>query len=251
MTWPVVFWDRVRTISSIALRQADTEALSTFGIEPLELMEVAGWQIARFVDVMTDGVRGKRVIVVAGSGNNGGDALVAARLLLQRGAIVSASIVPSRDPNSLPGRHALTARRLGIPILEAPQGIGPSADVLIDGLFGTGVHLPLRDPAPAIIEAMNATGRPIVAIDVPSGMDADTGKGAETAVRAAATVTLVAPKAGLAGASNAGRVFVADIGMPVALFGADQQALAALYAVGDLVELVAPELSSAPHLTAS
>jgi ADP-dependent NAD(P)H-hydrate dehydratase / NAD(P)H-hydrate epimerase len=251
VTWPVVFWDRVRTISSIALRQADMEALSTFGIEPLELMEVAGWQIARFVDVMTDGVRGKRVIVVAGSGNNGGDALVAARLLLQRGAIVSVSIVPSRDPNSLPGRHALTARRLGIPILEAPQGIGPSADVLIDGLFGTGVHLPLRDPAPAIIEAMNATGRPIVAIDVPSGMDADTGKGAETAVRAAATVTLVAPKAGLAGASNAGRVFVADIGMPVALFGADQQALAALYAVGDLVELVAPELSSAPHLTAS
>jgi hydroxyethylthiazole kinase-like uncharacterized protein yjeF len=251
VTWPVVFWDRVRTISSIALRQADTEALSTFGIEPLELMEVAGWQIARFVDVMTDGVRGKRVIVVAGSGNNGGDALVAARLLLQRGAIVSASIVPSRDPNSLPGRHALTARRLGIPILEAPQGIGPSADVLIDGLFGTGVHLPLRDPAPAIIEAMNATGRPIVAIDVPSGMDADTGKGAETAVRAAATVTLVAPKAGLAGASNAGRVFLADIGMPVALFGADQQALAAIYAVGDLVELVAPELSSAPHLTAS
>jgi NAD(P)H-hydrate epimerase len=251
VTWPVVFWDRVRTISSIALRQADTEALSTFGIEPLELMEVAGWQIARFVDVMTDGVRGKRVIVVAGSGNNGGDALVAARLLLQRGAIVSASIVPSRDPDSLPGRHALTARRLGIPILEAPQGIGPSADVLIDGLFGTGVHLPLRDPAPAIIEAMNATGRPIVAIDVPSGMDADTGKGAETAVRAAATVTLVAPKAGLAGASNAGRVFVADIGMSVALFGADQQALAALYAVGDLVELVAPELSSAPHLTAS
>ena len=251
MTWPVIFWDRVRTISSIALRQADMEALSTFGIEPLELMEVAGWQIARFVDLMTDGVRGKRVIVVAGSGNNGGDALVAARLLLQRGAIVSASIVPSRDPNSLPGRHALTARRLGIPILEAPQGIGPSADVVIDGLFGTGVHLPLRDPAPAIIEAMNATGRPIVAIDVPSGMDADTGKGAETAVRAAATVTLVAPKAGLAGASNAGRVFVADIGMPVALFGADQQALAALYAVGDLVELVAPELSSTPHLTAS
>jgi hydroxyethylthiazole kinase-like uncharacterized protein yjeF len=251
VTWPVVFWDRVRTISSIALRQADTEALSTFGIEPLELMEVAGWQVARFVDVMADRVRGKRVIVVAGSGNNGGDALVAARLLLQRGAIVSASIVPSRDPNSLPGRHALTARRLGIPILEAPQGIGPSADVLIDGLFGTGVQLPLRDPAPAIIEAMNATGRPIVAIDVPSGMDADTGKGAETAVRAAATVTLVAPKAGLAGASNAGRVFVADIGMPVALFGADQQALAALYAVGDLVELVAPELSSAPHLTAS
>jgi NAD(P)H-hydrate epimerase len=85
---------------------------------------------------------------------------------------------------------------------------------------------------------MNAAGRPIIAIDVPSGMDADTGMGADTAVRAAATVTLAAPKAGLAGSTNAGRVFVADIGMPVALFGADRDKLAALYALGDLVELV-------------
>jgi len=251
VTWPVVVWDQVRAIASTALRRADAEAVSTFGIEPIELMEVAGWQLARFVDTFTDGIRNKRVMVVAGSGNNGGDALVAARFLLQRGAIVSASIVPSRDPNSLPARHALTARRLGIPILDAPQGIDPSADVLIDGLFGTGIHLPLREPAPAIIEAMNATGRPIVAIDVPSGMDADTGMGAGAAVKAAATVTLVAPKTGLAGAANAGRVFVADIGMPVALFGADGEALAALYAVGDVVELVAPELTSGPHVTAS
>src|ERR1700737_1235852 len=93
---------------------------------------------------------------------------------------------------------------------------------------------------PPTIEAMNGTGRPSVAIDVPSGMDADTGTGVETAVRAEATVTLVAPKAGLAGASSAGRVFVADIGMPVALFGADQEAMATLYSVGDLVELIAP-----------
>jgi NAD(P)H-hydrate epimerase len=243
--------DQVRTISSAALRRADAEAESTFGIEPLQLMEVAGWQVARFVDAFTDGIRNKRVIVVAGSGNNGGDALVAARVLLQRGAIVSASVVPSRDPNSLAGRHALTIRRLGIPMVDAPEGIDPSADVLIDGLFGTGIRLPLREPAAAIIEAMNATARPIVAIDVPSGMDADTGMGAESAVRAAATVTLVAPKAGLAGTSNTGRLFVADIGMPVALFGADAEALAALYAVGDLVELVVPELTPAPHLTAS
>jgi NAD(P)H-hydrate epimerase len=243
--------DQVPTISSAALRRADAEAESTYGIEALQLMEVAGWQVARFVDAFTDGIRNKRVIVVAGSGNNGGDALVAARVLLQRGAIVSASVVPSRDPNSLAGRHALTIRRLGIPMVDAPEGIDPSADVLIDGLFGTGIRLPLREPAAAIIEAINATARPVVAIDVPSGMDADTGMGAESAVRAAATVTLVAPKAGLAGTSNTGRLFVADIGMPVALFGADGEALAALYAVGDLVELVVPELTSAPHLTAS
>jgi hypothetical protein len=75
--------------------------------------------------------------------------------------------------------------------------------------------------------------------------------GAEAAVRAAATLTLVAPKAGLARSANAGRVFVADIGMPAALFGADREALAALYAVGDLVELVDPELNSARRMTSS
>ena len=238
MNWPAARWDQVGAISSAALRRADAEATSTFGIEPLQLMEVAGWQAARFVDAFMGGIRNKRVTVVAGSGNNGGDALVAARFLLQRGAIVDVSIVPSRDPNSLAGRQALTTRRLGISIADAPHAIGASADVLIDGLLGTGIRLPLREPAPAIIEAMNATGRPVVAIDVPSGMDADTGMGADAAVRAAATLTLVAPKAGLAGVSNAGRVFLADIGMPVALFGAEGETLAALYQVGDLVELV-------------
>ena len=238
MSWPAVSWDRVGSVSSAALREADAAAESTFAIEPLQLMEVAGWQVARFVSGFVDGIQGKRVSVVAGPGNNGGDALVAARFLLQRGAIVHASIVPSRDASSLAGRHALTIGRLGIPIADAPQGIDASADVLVDGLFGTGIRLPLRDPAPAIIAAMNATGRPIVAIDVPSGMDADSGVGADAAVRAAATVTLVAPKAGLAGASNAGRVFLADIGMPVGLFGAEREMLAALYGLGDLMELV-------------
>jgi hydroxyethylthiazole kinase-like uncharacterized protein yjeF len=140
---------------------------------------------------------------------------------------------------------------MGIPVHDAPDGIGPSADAVVDGLLGTGIRPPLREPAPRIIEAMNASGRPIVAIDVPSGMDADTAVGAEAAVRAAATLTLAAPKAGLARAANAGRVFVADIGMPAALFGADREALAALYVVGDLVELVDPELSSGREVTAS
>jgi ADP-dependent NAD(P)H-hydrate dehydratase / NAD(P)H-hydrate epimerase len=251
VSWPIARWDQVQPLSSTALRHADVEATSTFGIEPLQLMEVAGWQVARFVDAFSEGIRGKRVTVVAGSGNNGGDALVAARVLRQRGAIVSASIVASRDPNSLPARHALTVRRLGIPVVDAPQGIDRSADIIIDGLFGIGIRLPLRDPAPAIVEAMNAARRPIVAIDVPSGMDADTGMGAQTAVQAAATLTLVAPKVGLKGAANAGRVFVADIGMPVAVFGAEGEALAALYAIGDLIELIASELNSALPVTPS
>jgi len=237
VTWPAVAWNQVPTISSSALREADEQARSRFGIEPIQLMEVAGWQVARFVDRFVDGVRGQRVTVVAGSGNNGGDALVAARFLHQRGAHVRASIVASRDPNSLAARHAVTIGRLGIPMLEAPQGIDPSADVVVDGLFGIGIRLPLRDPAPGIIEAMNASQVPIVGIDVPSGLDADSGAGWEDAVRAAVTVTLVAPKVGLRASTNAGRVFVADIGMPVGVFSSEREALAGLYQIGDMVEL--------------
>ena len=230
-------------VSSNVLRQADARARDEFGIEPLQLMEVAGWQVARFVEAFMDGVGGKRVLVVAGSGNNGGDALVAARFLHQRGASVSAAIVPGKDPGSLVARHTVTIARLGIRVSEAPAGIDPSADAIVDGLLGTGVRPPLREPAPRIIAAMNATGRPIVSIDVPSGMDADTADGSENAVRAVATLTLAAPKPGLTRAQNTGRVFVADIGMPVGLFLADRTAIEAIYRAGDLVELVKPDLA--------
>lgn len=237
MTWPTVAWSQTPTVSSAALRQADEQASSRFGIEASQLMEVAGWQIARFIDRFVDGVRGKRVTVVAGSGNNGGDALVAARFLRQRGAIVRASIVPARDPNSLAARHAKTLERLGIPVDEAAQGVDASADLLVDGLFGIGIRLPLRDPAPGIIAAMNASHAPIVAIDVPSGLDADNGAGQEDGVRAVATITLVAPKTALRGNPNAGRVFVADIGMPSGVFSTEGEAVARLYQIGDIVEL--------------
>jgi hypothetical protein len=79
-------------------------------------------------------------------------------------------------------------------------------------------------------------------------LDADTGAGREDAVRAAATITLVAPKPGLRGTANAGRVFVADLGMPAAIFATQRAALEALFQIGDLVELVDPELNSAGNV---
>jgi hydroxyethylthiazole kinase-like uncharacterized protein yjeF len=230
------------TASSAQLRQADADASKVFGIEPLQLMELAGWQVARFVDAFLDGARGTRIIVVAGSGNNGGDALAAARFLHLRGARVSASLIPARDPQSLVAHHRNTIRQLGIRIDDAPVGIDDDADMIVDGLLGTGVRPPLRPPAPAIIRAINATRRPIVAVDVPSGMDADTALGADDAVHAAATVTLAAPKAGLARVANAGRVFLADIGMPPALFSTDRRSIERVYEVGDLVELIPPRV---------
>jgi ADP-dependent NAD(P)H-hydrate dehydratase / NAD(P)H-hydrate epimerase len=237
VSWPARPWGQVPLVGAAAMRRADGQAGEEYGIEPIQLMEVAGWQVARFVDGYLDGNRGKRIVVVAGSGNNGGDALVAARFLHQRGARVTALVVPSADLNSLTARHTRAVRRLGIPTADWPAALDRGADLLLDGLLGTGVRPPLREPAPAIIEAMNAAGIPIVAIDIPSGMDADGGAGPGVAVRAAATLTLAAPKAGLAGTPGAGRVFVADIGLPAALFGSDRASIEALYRTGDIVEL--------------
>src|SRR5260370_25031855 len=130
----------------------------------------------------------------------------------------------------------------------APEGVNHSAGVLSVGLSGRGIRLPLHAPAPRIIAAMNASQAPIVAIDVPSGLDAETGAGREDAVRAAATITLVAPKPRLRGIANSGRVFVADLGMPAAIFATQRAALQALFQIGHLVELVDPELNSAGNV---
>jgi ADP-dependent NAD(P)H-hydrate dehydratase / NAD(P)H-hydrate epimerase len=221
------------------VREADRRARDEYGIEPIQLMEIAGWQVARLVDDLLNGSHGRRVLVVAGSGNNGGDALVAGRMLHQRGARLRVSIVPSHDRSSLSARHAITIERLGIEVSTAPGGIDQAADVIVDGLLGTGIRPPLRDPAPAVIAAMNRLGCPIVAVDVPSGLDADTGAGAESAVRATATLTLATARPALATTPTAGRVFLADIGMPAALFSEHRLAIEAIYGRGDLVELIA------------
>lgn len=224
-------------VSADEMRAADAAALHRFGIEPLQLMEVAGWQVARVAETLLDGASGKRIVIVAGSGNNGGDALCAARFLSQRGASVRVSLVQSRDPLSLASHHVATIRALDIPIDEAPAGIDPNTDLIIDGLLGTGIKSPLRAPAPQIIDAINASNRPVLAVDVPSGIDADDGAGAEHAVRAMLTVTLAAPKSGLARAPNTGRIVLADIGMPLSLFSTASDSLEAVYRLGDLVEL--------------
>lgn len=219
------------------MRAADAAAFERFGIEPLQLMEIAGWQVARVVDAALLGAAGKTVMVVAGTGNNGGDALVAARFLHQRGARVMTSVVPPKDAASLAARQGQTIRRLGIEQVQLGARIEPRIDVIVDGLLGTGIRPPLRPPVPAIINAINHSGVLVVAIDVPSGMDADDGSGAESAVRAQLTITLGAPKPGLARAPNSGRIVLADIGMPVTLFSTARESLEAAFRLGDLVEL--------------
>ncbi len=238
MTWPAIDFSGVPVASATLMRRVDAEAQRRFGIEPRQLMEVAGFQVARFLAARGGGVAGRRIAVVAGAGNNGGDALVAARFLAHLGAEVIAWIVEARDPASLAAAHGRTLRALGIECHSTTGSLDLSADLVVDGLLGTGVRLPLRGPASALVSSINRAEAPVVAIDLPSGLDSETGAGDATAVQAESTVTLGLPKPALAATHSSGRVFLADIGLPAALFGRDQAAVAAVYREGSLLELV-------------
>ncbi|HEY0493544.1 MAG TPA: NAD(P)H-hydrate epimerase [Candidatus Dormibacteraeota bacterium] len=238
MSWPAISSALVPVAPAELMRRVDLEAQQQFQIGTAQLMEIAGFQVARFIGGWLGEVSGRRVAVLAGPGNNGGDALVAARFLAQRGALVECLCLPPKDPSSLAANHAGTLRSMGIDCRPFTSSTQLSADLIVDGLLGTGVHLPLRQPYPGIIADINRARSQVVAIDLPSGLDSDTAEGDSEAVQATATLTLGLPKPALSSAQCCGRLFLADIGLPAALFGADEQAVRALYKKGDLLEVL-------------
>nr|WP_245363560.1 NAD(P)H-hydrate dehydratase [Cohnella thailandensis] len=159
-------------------------------------------------------------LVLVGKGNNGGDGLVCARHLIELGH--GATVAYAVPPEQLVGEAAIQrgiAERLGLPAMTyAPGEIEwHRFDGVIDALLGTGTKGAPREPYASLIREANASGKPIVAADIPSGLDADTGEAAEPSVRAELTVALAMSKRGLLlypGAENAGRVVVRGIGIP-------------------------------------
>ena len=201
------------------VREIERLAIEEGGLPGAELMERAGAGSFRALVRRWPGVR--RVAVVCGAGNNGGDGFVVARLAREAGFAVRVLMVG--DPGRL-GRDAsamLGAMRAAG--ADAEPFAAPSLDgvsVVVDALFGTGLTRPVTGAAAAAIEAMNAAGAPVLAVDVPSGVDADTGSVRGVAVRASLTVTFIAPKRGLftgAGPDHCGRLEHDALGVPPAL----------------------------------
>lgn len=216
------------------MRTIDRRAEDEYCIPSLALMQAAGAAFARACVDELGGVEGKRIALVCGRGNNGGDGFVAARHLANAGAEVAVFLAVR--PEELKGDAAVffaPLRRMGIRMvtLEGSAGVAssvfPRYDLLGDALFGTGIRGAVEGTAAQIIERMNEAaglGVPIVACDIPSGVNADTGAADGPAVRATRTVTFALPKLGLLlypGAGYAGRVTVADIGIPRALLEED------------------------------
>ncbi|HEX2202638.1 MAG TPA: NAD(P)H-hydrate epimerase, partial [Longimicrobium sp.] len=193
---------RVPVLTADEMRAWDRRAIAELGVAEAVLMESAGRAAAAVVQrLFPDGP----VVAAAGSGNNGGDAMVVARTLRAWGRRVSLVAVGSRPPD------AALLHGWEVPRVETGDAAAAlaSAGVIVDGLLGTGATGAPRGAYAEIIAAMNASGRPVVALDGPSGVDLTTGAAPGVAVEAAATVTFGAPKRGLLlfpGRRHAGRI---------------------------------------------
>ena len=215
------------------MRAIDAKAKDEYGIPELVLMENAGHRTAEAVCELLGQPDGKSVIVLAGTGNNGGDAFAAARHLVNDGARVKIFLVG--DPEHLTvsaAKNRATDEKMGIEIYEltsdrAWDRLNVSlrfADVVVDGILGTGIHGELKKPVLRLIETVNASGKAVVSIDIPSGVIADTGAVTSVAIQAATTLTLGLPKPGhflCPGAACTGELLVDDIGLPSGLLTDD------------------------------
>lgn len=217
-----------RVVTREEIRELDRRAIEEYGVPGVVLMENAGRRVAGEALEMLEDALEPRVAVLCGKGNNGGDGFVAARHLYNHGVKVDvylfnlmADVAFAHDPWT----HLKILVKMGLDIKEittAPDArrILPEmedADLIIDGLLGTGLEGEVKEPYRTAIEDINNSGVPVLSIDIPSGLDCNDGRVLGVAVRAARTVTFVLPKRGFTiaeGPGHIGELVGADIGMP-------------------------------------
>lgn len=243
----------VPAVSVAQMSEVDRLAVEEFGIDLLQMMEQAGSHLAEAArDLLGGDLAGRRIVVAVGPGNNGGGGLAAARHLANRGAIVRSVLARPALRLSEAGRHQLaTLLAMQVSCCVATFDLGDAelagvlanADLVIDALLGYNGSAAPRDEIARIVDAIEGSGRPVLSLDLPTGVDADTGEAAGVAVRATATMTLALPKIGLLSHEAAGHVgdlSVADIGLPAALYARLGIDVGAPFATGRLVRLRAP-----------
>ena len=201
----------IELLTTAEMAEADRLTIAG-GVAGIALMENAGRAIAEAAAAV---LRGRRVVIVAGPGNNGGDGFVAARHLAERGYSVRVSFVGDRK--RLKGDAALAVARWSGPMEDATPASLADCDIVIDALFGAGLDREVEGLPRSMIAAMNAAGLPVIAVDLPSGVNGTTGAVMGAAVNATHTVTFFRRKTGhllLPGRLHCGSIEVADIGIP-------------------------------------
>lgn len=213
---------QLQMVTAEQMAQIDRIMMDDLGVDPLQLMEAAGLVVAEAIRQQLAGdVAGKRVLLLAGSGGNGGDAFVAACYLSARGAHPRVVLSKAASAlSSITAHQCRLARAFDVPVEEMPDGtdaFDETYDLIVDGLLGFSGRGNPRGFIAEMIKRANAHPAPVLAIDLPSGLDATTGVPGEPCIHAKTTITLALPKQGFVteGARDAcGEISVGDIGVP-------------------------------------
>lgn len=218
----------MKIVTQSEMKKIDNEAINKLGIPSLLLMERAGKKVAEEALKILKEAEQKSVIIFAGTGNNGGDGFVAGRYLLLND--IQVKIVIINSPGKGDAKMNLDfLKNLGVsPIVFADGKKSKrelsSCGLIIDAILGTGTKGKLRHPLPDIIKLINRADRPVISVDIPTGLCADTGEIFGSCINAAQTVTMALPKLGqmlFPGADYTGKLTVADIGIPQTLTNSD------------------------------
>ncbi|MPM43687.1 Bifunctional NAD(P)H-hydrate repair enzyme Nnr [bioreactor metagenome] len=219
----------MKAATAAEMRKIDQTAIKTFGIPGTVLMENAGVEAARQIEAALGAVDGKMICIFAGKGNNGGDGFVAARHLYNQGAKIKVFLLGLKSALTGDAKVNLDIIiRMGISVIEISGSRDwekakiavTFADCLVDALLGTGFIGEVTGEMAQAVDIINKSGKLTFAIDIPTGVDADTGQIRGAAVSAHYTVTFGLPKSGLLiypGAQHVGKLTVADIGIPFKL----------------------------------
>ncbi|MCX7710267.1 MAG: NAD(P)H-hydrate dehydratase [Clostridia bacterium] len=216
----------MRAATPKQMNQLDSITINELGIPGIVLMENAALRVIEVIEETLGELKGKKVIVFAGKGNNGGDAFAVARHLFNQG--VQAEVFLACPKQQVEGDAKLNLdilSRMGVPFTEVENkaGLGAiqsrlaAADLIVDGLLGTGIRGEIQGLMKEIIDCINMSGKAVISIDIPSGVDGESGKICGSAIKALKTVTFALPKIGQLihpGCEQTGELIIADIGIP-------------------------------------
>ena len=241
---PFPFVPSPPTLTAAQMIEVDRIVVDELGIDMVQMMEAAGRALARVARgrFLAGDSRGKSVAVLAGSGGNGGGALVCARNLLNWGAEVHCALVrPVGHYGGVPSHQARILGHMGHRLDDAHQDMPPKeVDLVIDGLVGYSLAGAPHGRLATLIRWANEAGPPVLSLDVPSGVDPTNGQVHDPAVRASATVTLALPKQGLTNRvarGHVGELYLADIGVPPTVYPRLGLAIESPFGLGDIVRV--------------
>src|SRR5438093_3658538 len=245
----------MRVLNAAQMREAGRRTIDAIGIPSLVLMENAGRQAVAAMESMYSDLLERRIAVLCGRGNNGGDGFVVARTLVQRGADVSVFLMGRvSDVRGDARTNIEILGRLGITVIEIADSQAwelhfsevSDCTLIVDAIFGTGLNAPVSGFIESVIADVNASGIPVVAIDLPSGLSADSPEPIGPSIDAGLTVTLAAPKLPLVlppAEMRAGDIVIADIGIPGDVLESVEGPRVALLTRASMRELVTPRTS--------